>query len=53
VREWLSNQASGGYVSYDVKPDAFYLTPSRLLRRSHTWPWSISTTTRTDEGGQA
>jgi SAM-dependent methyltransferase len=26
VREWLSNQAAGGYVSYDAKEDTFHLT---------------------------
>ncbi|HUA70391.1 MAG TPA: class I SAM-dependent methyltransferase [Solirubrobacteraceae bacterium] len=26
VREWLSNQAAGGYVSYDPSDDAFFLT---------------------------
>ncbi len=31
VREWLSNQAAGGYVSYDPERDAFYLTPEQSL----------------------
>jgi SAM-dependent methyltransferase len=29
VREWLANQAAGGYVSYDDEHDAFYLTPEQ------------------------
>jgi SAM-dependent methyltransferase len=29
VREWLSNQAAGGYVSYDPAADAFWLTPEQ------------------------
>jgi SAM-dependent methyltransferase len=29
VREWLSNQAAGGYVSYDADRDAFHLTPEQ------------------------
>ena len=29
VREWLSNQAAGGYVSYDAERDAFHLTPEQ------------------------
>ncbi len=31
VREWLGNQAAGGYVSYDEKNDKFYLTPEQSL----------------------
>lgn len=31
VREWLSNQAAGGYVSYDPDQDAFFLTPEQSL----------------------
>jgi SAM-dependent methyltransferase len=31
VREWLSNQAAGGYVSYDSGCDAFFLTPEQSL----------------------
>ena len=31
VREWLSNQAAGGYVSYDPAGDAFFLTPEQSL----------------------
>jgi SAM-dependent methyltransferase len=31
VREWLSNQAAGGYVSYDPEQDAFFLTPEQSL----------------------
>ncbi len=31
VREWLSNQAAGGYVSYDSGRDAFFLTPEQSL----------------------
>jgi SAM-dependent methyltransferase len=31
VREWLSNQAAGGYVSYDAASDAFFLTPEQSL----------------------
>jgi len=29
VREWLSNQAAGGYVSYDPEREAFSLTPEQ------------------------
>ena len=29
VREWLSNQAAGGYVSYDAPAGAFFLTPEQ------------------------
>jgi len=31
VREWLSNQAAGGYVSYDPEHDTFFLTPEQSL----------------------
>jgi len=31
VREWLSNQAAGGYVGYDPARDAFFLTPEQSL----------------------
>ncbi len=31
VREWLSNQAAGDYVSYDAEEDAFFLTPEQSL----------------------
>jgi SAM-dependent methyltransferase len=31
VREWLSNQAAGGYVGYDPTGDAFFLTPEQSL----------------------
>src|ERR1700721_452622 len=31
VREWLSNQAAGGYVSYDAAQDAFFLSPEQSL----------------------
>jgi SAM-dependent methyltransferase len=31
VREWLSNQAAGGYVSYDADLDAFHLTPEQAF----------------------
>jgi SAM-dependent methyltransferase len=31
VREWLSNQAAGGYVTYDPDADAFQLTPEQVL----------------------
>jgi hypothetical protein len=31
VREWLSNQAAGGYVSYDPASDRFYLNPEQSL----------------------
>jgi SAM-dependent methyltransferase len=31
VREWLSNQAAGGYVSYDSDGDQFVLTPEQSL----------------------
>jgi SAM-dependent methyltransferase len=29
VREWLSNQAAGGYVSYDATADEFFLSPEQ------------------------
>jgi SAM-dependent methyltransferase len=31
VREWLSNQAAGGYVSYDAEAKRFWLTPEQSL----------------------
>ena len=31
VREWLSNQAAGGYVSYEAAAGAFFLTPEQSL----------------------
>jgi len=31
VREWLSNQAAGGYVSYDPDAEQFFLTPEQSL----------------------
>ncbi len=31
VREWLSNQAAGGYVSYDPARDAFFPSPEQSL----------------------
>jgi SAM-dependent methyltransferase len=31
VREWLSNQAAGGYVSYDPASDRFHLSPEQAL----------------------
>ena len=31
VLEWLSNQAAGGYVSYDASTEAFFLTPEQSL----------------------
>ena len=31
VREWLCNQAAGGYVSYDPERDAFFLSPEQSL----------------------
>ncbi len=31
VREWLSNQAAGGYVAYDPETDRFHLTPEQTL----------------------
>jgi SAM-dependent methyltransferase len=31
VREWLSNQAAGGYVSYDAAKELFYLSPEQSL----------------------
>jgi SAM-dependent methyltransferase len=31
VREWLSNQAAGGYVGYDPDRDMFFLTPEQSL----------------------
>jgi len=29
VREWLSNQAAGGYVSYDPETERFFMTPEQ------------------------
>ena len=31
VREWLSNQAAGGYVGYDPTGEVFFLTPEQSL----------------------
>jgi SAM-dependent methyltransferase len=31
VREWLSNQAAGGYVSYDAERGEFFLSPEQSL----------------------
>ena len=31
VREWLSNQAAGGYVEYDAATDKFFLSPEQAL----------------------
>jgi SAM-dependent methyltransferase len=31
VREWLCNQAAGGYVGYDPAGEAFFLTPEQSL----------------------
>jgi|SRR5579884_144711 len=31
VREWLSNQAAGGYVGYDAETGRFFLTPEQSL----------------------
>jgi SAM-dependent methyltransferase len=31
VREWLSNQAAGGYVSYDAGTDEFFLSPEQSV----------------------
>ena len=31
MREWLSNQAAGGYVGYDPAGEAFFLTPEQSL----------------------
>jgi SAM-dependent methyltransferase len=31
VREWLSNQAAGGYVMYDPDANTFHLTPEQAL----------------------
>ena len=31
IREWLSNQAAGGYVEYDAASDTFSLTPEQAL----------------------
>jgi SAM-dependent methyltransferase len=31
VREWLSNQAAGGYVTYDPASGRFHLTPEQAL----------------------
>jgi hypothetical protein len=35
VREWLSNQAAGGYVSYDSDRDEFFLTPEQSFALAH------------------
>src|SRR5947209_6489130 len=31
LREWLSSQAAGGYISYDEKNDKFYLTAEQAF----------------------
>ena len=31
VREWLRNQAAGGYVSYDAEADTYELPPEQAL----------------------
>src|SRR6476646_2720464 len=31
VREWLGNQAAGGYVDYDAASDAWSLSPEQAL----------------------
>jgi SAM-dependent methyltransferase len=31
VREWLGNQAAGGYVDYDAKSDAYFLNEEQAL----------------------
>ncbi len=31
VREWLSNQAAGGYVTYEPEQDSFFLAPEQSL----------------------
>jgi SAM-dependent methyltransferase len=31
VREWLSSQAAGGYVTYDPEQEEFYLSPEQSL----------------------
>src|SRR6185437_13967837 len=31
VREWLSNQAAGGYVSYDADTGEFFLSPEQSV----------------------
>ena len=31
IREWLANQAAGGYVDYDAASDKFSLTPEQAL----------------------
>jgi hypothetical protein len=38
VREWLSNQAAGCYVSYDHEQDMFFLTPQQSLALAHGEP---------------
>jgi SAM-dependent methyltransferase len=35
VREWLSNQAAGGYVSYDSGQEAFSLSPEQAMALAH------------------
>lgn len=31
VREWLGNQAAGGYVSYDPQTERFFMTPEQAV----------------------
>jgi 2-polyprenyl-3-methyl-5-hydroxy-6-metoxy-1,4-benzoquinol methylase len=31
VREWLANQAAGGYIEYDAANETFFLTPEQAL----------------------
>jgi SAM-dependent methyltransferase len=35
VQEWLSNQAAGGYVSYDPTSERFFLTAEQSLALAH------------------
>jgi 2-polyprenyl-3-methyl-5-hydroxy-6-metoxy-1,4-benzoquinol methylase len=40
VREWLNNQAAGGYVSYNAAEHTFYLTPEQAaLMADETSPY--------------
>src|SRR5215217_6493739 len=31
VREWLANQAAGGYIEYDAATETFFLSPEQTL----------------------
>jgi len=45
VREWLGNQAAGGYVEYDPASDRYTLPDEHALAladEDRTWRWSTS-----------